>query len=803
MLLLLILSLNVDWLKYYGFPWWGRDIGKCSFKCSNGYIVFGNSDDKTYLVRIDENGDTLWTKKIGGGLISVEEAIDGGYIVICEKAPHYYAEKIGEFGNVMWEKELPETGYYSYYQPVIIRSDSGYAVLRMAFDTVSGDCGMALLNADMNFNIMWEKIYFPPPETSFGFDKDFCKTKDGFVIVGEKYPGGTFVMKVDKSGNIIWNKNYPHFTPYDIITTSDSFYVIVGEKDKDIYLLKLDKNGDTLWSKRYGDTLTDCGYCVKEIPSGYIIGGFTTSQDTDFYLLKVDKDGNIIWSKIYQRESIQKLYDVLIMDNGFLLTGYYRFDENPYEEVYIMLVDTNGAPMWEKTFGYPRGCESGIHVIRTFDGNFVIVGLTERCFGGHPFYHSHLWVLKINADGDTLFNRKYKIGENTAGLYVEEDSDSGLIICGIVDTAEDGIENYDLLIMKLDKYGNLVWYRNFDAGMQEEGLEIHKTSDGGYIVVGNFGPYLISYGGPYYKSKSSYYVYLVKLDKEGNLEWSKTYSFADDWTGWSVVEDSGFVVSGYIFRDHPFPLLFKCDYNGNLIWYKIYDDSSQSPRGEIYRMLKTEDGYILCGNSIHPMSGSYNFRVLLMKVDKSGEILWLKEYGPDTTPIACRGLDVRFDDAGYIICGLKGYFECGGINSPDIYVVKVDSQGNLILQGETGEDWMWIQANSIQPFEGGYIVCGFGRSEIYPSDGIIVLRISNIGMEENKKFNDIKKCILTQGIINFDSKINLKLYDITGRCIKNISETRILNIKDLPQGIYFLHTKREDKKDKIKIILIK
>ena len=102
------------WTKTYGGT--GYDEGKSVlYTSNNGYIIvgrtmsFGAGDFDVYIIRINMNGDTLWTKTIGGTEedigASIQQTSDNGYII----AGH--TKSFGAGGNDVYLIRIePEVG---------------------------------------------------------------------------------------------------------------------------------------------------------------------------------------------------------------------------------------------------------------------------------------------------------------------------------------------------------------------------------------------------------------------------------------------------------------------------------------------------------------------------------------------------------------------------------------------------------------------------------------------------------------------------------------------------------------------
>ena len=97
----------------------------------------------------------------------------------------------------------------------------------------------------------------------------------------------------------------------------------------------------------------------------------------------------------------------------------------------------------------------------------------------------------------------------------------------------------DIYLVKIDKDGNSIWEKTFGFSGRDTGYSVQQTSDGGYIIAG----YTTSYGA------GSSDAYLIKTDSAGNIIWEKTFGGPAPDVGLSVQQtaDGGFIVAGRTF----------------------------------------------------------------------------------------------------------------------------------------------------------------------------------------------------------------------------------------------------------------
>jgi hypothetical protein len=341
--------------------------------------------------------------------------------------------------------------------------------------------------------------------------------------------------------------------------------------------------------------------------------------------------------------------------------------------------------LWTKTYGGPEHDE-GLSVQQTLDGGYVVAGYTNS-FGGPG--GSHVWLLKTDAAGDTLWTRTY-LGthggtEDCWAWSVQQTSDTGYVLAGHFNWE-------DMWLIKTDATGGTSWTRRFDAGNAEEARSVQETSRGGYIVAGFTGV-------PWTEQCDAY---LVLTDESGDTVWTRTYDAMGYEEGWSVQEtlDGGYVIAGCtgLYPTAVFDAyLVKTDVNGDTLWTRTYD----AGRGEYGRSVQqtSDGGYIVAGYSCdsYPESNPY-----LVKTDAGGNAIWARTY--DHTLGWFFAVQQTADD-GYIAAGARRLSDSD--MTPYLYLVRIDSLGDTLwtdtyLRDENASYTMSVK----QCADGGYIIAG-------------------------------------------------------------------------------------------------
>ncbi len=325
---------------------------------------------------------------------------------------------------------------------------------------------------------------------------------------------------------------------------------------------------------------------------------------------------------------------------------------------------------------------------------------------------------------EAVWERVIKRSANDTAKFVSHISDGGYIITGI--------SNGDVYLLKIDGRGNMRWEKSFGGDALDGGYCVEQTEDKGYIIAG----YTYSYGAKGYftiqNNKIPYGplsdVYLIKTDSAGTLLWEKTFGYDFDDKAFFVrqTQDKGYIIVGSTF---PYPFfektahsrsiyIIKTDANGNLLWDRILGTKNYDDIG--YSLCEVSDGYVITGVSRGERTNSYD--VYLLKIDKNGNLLWQKTFGGT-------GYDegrwvIQDSDKGFIITGFTFSFTKEG---EEIYLIKTDSLGNPVWQRHIGEKSAFTRGYCVIKGKEGYIIAG---SISRPNPGIKKSTINHIFYNE-------------------------------------------------------------------------
>ena len=304
----------------------GYDVEQTS---DGGFIMvgetksFGLDDIDIYVILTNEEGDTIWTRAYGGNNLDIGRAIvqsEGGDFIIAGYTisngnfdADVYLLKLNNNGEIIWSKTYGGNDD-DYGMDIQKTNDEGFIITGFTQSFGNGVNDIYLIKADSDGDTLWTKTY-GGASSDLGFSVKQL-SNGGYIIGGYAFPETLqvlydfYLLKVDENGNKLWERTYGgEFSDFgfEVVETFDGNYVIVGETRSyglgfnDIYIIKVDTNGDTLWTKNYGGNGYDYAYSLDEtIDRGLVITGITEGTNEvegGLYVLKVDSCGIKLWEK--------------------------------------------------------------------------------------------------------------------------------------------------------------------------------------------------------------------------------------------------------------------------------------------------------------------------------------------------------------------------------------------------------------------------------------------------------------------------------------------------------------------------
>jgi len=337
-------------------------------------------------------------------------------------------------------------------------------------------------------------------------------------------------------------------------------------------------------------------------------------------------------------------------------------------------------------------------VIQSGDDGYIVAGRTESGANGEK----DIYLMKVDSDGNELWSKNIGGSNDDFASALLISTDGGIVIAGY--TESSGAGGKDAYLVKTDASGNELWNQAYGAESDDEVVSLAHTSDGGYVMAG----YTKSFGA----EKED--IYLLRVDDSGIELWSHTFGGSERDVAYGVVEtnDGGFALAGESYSDDNIGMyLVKTDGSGNEEWTSSLNGLSFNSSASVIQQT-ADNGFILAG--VSDVFGAGSGDIYVVKTTSSGNEQWSKKLGGGSIDLAY-DLDQTTDE-GYV---LAGYTESSGAGEKDVYLVKIDSNGEEVWTntfGGMGTDAAYAIQQTIDLgfiFAGETDSSGAGESDIY------------------------------------------------------------------------------------------
>ncbi|UCD60980.1 MAG: hypothetical protein JSV59_14185 [Flavobacteriaceae bacterium] len=408
---------------------------------------------------------------------------------------------------------------------------------------------------------------------------------------------------------------------------------------------------------------------------------------------------------------------------------------NAYEDAVFL-----GQIDWVKSFGGTDE-ETAQSVIRTGDGGYAILGYSKSTDGDLAAKSTPVndyWVLKLDEDGNLIWNNTYGGTKDDRGQSIIQTTDGGYAITGYA-MSDDGDGNsnqgfHDNWILKLDESGAIEWEKSFGFSGHDHSYDLVQTTDEGFFFAGFLDITAALDDGTYYKGNSLTRhgvgeFWGTKIDSKGNLEWRSYYGGTNNDRAHAVIQadDGSFVMAGFSESDdydisntkgsYDFWVI-KLTATGELLWERSYGGSGIEIA---YDIAKTDDGaYVVTGNTFSTDKDiSVNHGesdVWLIKIDDNGNLLWEKTFGGSQFD-AGRAVSTA-KDGGFIITGNTKSTDGDAEENQgenDIWLIKTDSEGNLLWQGSYGGSSLDYGFDAVENEDKSILLVGESTSNDFPN----------------------------------------------------------------------------------------
>lgn len=396
-------------------------------------------------------------------------------------------------------------------------------------------------------DILWEKSY---GGRHAEYLMDAVPTADyGFILAGSSLSGKTgnknqpnsgdldyWVWKMDESGELDWQKSFGGSGTdllQSIRVTNDGGFILAGNSNSpkgpqksedsrggdDFWVIKLDAKGGEQWQRTIGGSGQEKLRTVCSTnDGGFILGGTSASEKSqekkddsfgnlDYWIVKLDNEGKMEWQKQFGGIYVDELRSIeQTRDNGYIVGGYSnstatgnKLEKNVgVGDFWVLKLDKKGEIQWQKTLGGDR--DDQLYVVhQANDGNYLLAGNSNSNTSNNKTVGNSngtdFWLVKLDPDGNTLWQETYNIGEVDILTSLVENKDQTLLLGGFAKTEiagttkkKDDNDINDYVAIKTDSKGQEMWRRSVGSDGEDVLNKAIETRDGGYLLAGTSNP---------------------------------------------------------------------------------------------------------------------------------------------------------------------------------------------------------------------------------------------------------------------------------------------------------------------------
>lgn len=344
-----------------------------------------------HLVKLNQQGEEVWEKYFSGQnhdyLSATIPTQEGGFLLAgtsysgkgldkkedSKGGSDIWLVRINEFGDELWQKTLGTTADEE-ARAAIQTTDLGFFVAGNVQNTTKGygSKDVLITRLDKDGKILSESTI-----GGRGLDEveKMIPTKDGGALLG------------------IYSRSMASGTK-----KTENF----GEAD--YWIVKLDKSGKIQWEKNYGGKGDDHIRTLALTTSGYIIGGESRSeksgnksvgveQGTDLWVISLNERSDELWQESYNLGNRDLLMGMSVINSaddketrGVLLGGYTHAEqkiEKDDETFWMLYINVDGKEQWRKhVTGESRKREERLSDIKmNRDGSIILAGTSTEELG--------------------------------------------------------------------------------------------------------------------------------------------------------------------------------------------------------------------------------------------------------------------------------------------------------------------------------------------------------------------------------------------------------------------------------------
>ncbi len=328
---------------------------------------------------------------------------------------------------------------------------------------------------------------------------------------------------------------------------------------QDYYNLFLKNNSNSVYiktSKVNGDTL--------------LVGGVISGTTEDAFLISINLiSEQIDWIVNSSDPFNQSFHAIDCKDNDIIVGGKTTIPMGGVPKAKLLRFDNAGNLIWEKTY------DAGLVTYLKILSNNSILALMDNGT-----------VANVDMNGNLIWSNTFT-NSGIATYWSFDELQGGIVVCGYGTDSPGVYGGSDIIAIKMDYSGNVIWSKIYGTSRDEAGLNCKVISNDKILIIGMHDDIAVGL---------DYDNLFLMIDTNGAVIQTETYgtNYEDFSYDLTTNSDGEIITAGksYLAGSNDQGMSLKLDSNLNLVWATIYTGIY----GEYFEEIENyKDGYILAG----------------------------------------------------------------------------------------------------------------------------------------------------------------------------------------------------------------
>src|SRR3954447_22397926 len=299
---------------------------------------------------------------------------------------------------------------------------------------------------------------------------------DGFVVLCTSEPDRTRLVRLDAEGEVASGWPGPEVAGRALAALPDGGFAVAGdvvrsELEFQAAVALLDGDGKVAASGSFGP-LGPTGFAAVAAVDGGVVAGGTAGWAG--WVVRLGGDLEVEWEHVLG--DVDGVQGLAAVDAGTAVAATEERSTTPVGTARLLLISGDGGV--RRQLSLPADGRGEPAALAALDGGLVAAGHHAASEDAE----TRLWVVRVDAEAAPVWERRLgRPAEERRGRAIAGCEDGGVAVAA--DAILDGKRG--LRLARLDAEGNPAWERAYDGGGADVAAGVACTDDGGLVLAGS------------------------------------------------------------------------------------------------------------------------------------------------------------------------------------------------------------------------------------------------------------------------------------------------------------------------------